>query len=262
MKTPKFLSKLSAVLTPRPRKKLQATARAVPRAAMDDYDAEEPTTKLSSAFVVVLILHVVAVGGIYAFNSIKASRRDHEQPPAPTVQSAKSSATTREKAPAPASATPVAAAPRLTNQAAAFAPVPAVASPRAAAPKTYQVKTNDTLTKIAGASGIKMDELLAANGLKEGAVLQIGQPLIIPAPKVVAKPAAVEAARIETPIRQVDVQPTRTTPGKHIVKKGDTATSIAKIYRLTADELLKLNKITDAKKLQPGQTLTIPKKKG
>src|SRR5580698_4164681 len=77
MKKPKFLSKLSAVLTPRPKKRLQATARAA-RPAMDDYDDEEPTTKLSSAFVVVLILHVVAVGGIYAFNSIKASRKERE----------------------------------------------------------------------------------------------------------------------------------------------------------------------------------------
>ena len=262
MKTPKFLSKLSAVLSPRPRKKLQATARAVPRAAMDDYDAEEPTTKLSSAFVVVLTLHVVAVGGIYAFNSIKASRRGHEQPPAPVVQNAKPSATTVAKAPSPASMTTGAGVPRVANQAAAFAPVPAVASPKTASPKTYQVKANDTLTRIAGATGLKTEELLAANGLKEGAVLQIGQTLIIPAPKAVTKPAVVETARSETPTKQVDVQPTRTTPGKHIVKKGDTATSIAKIYSLTADELLKLNKVTDAKKLQPGQTLTIPKKKG
>src|ERR1700761_2709611 len=78
MKTPKFLSKLSAVLTPRPKKqRLQATARAA-RRPMDDYDEEEPTTRLSSAFIVVLILHVVAVGGIYAFNSIKASRKERE----------------------------------------------------------------------------------------------------------------------------------------------------------------------------------------
>src|SRR6188508_1020488 len=89
MKTPKFLSKLSAVLTPRPKKKLQATARAA-RHTMEDYDAEEPTTKLSSAFVVVLILHLVAVGGIYAFNSIKASRRDRDplNKPAEVVASA------------------------------------------------------------------------------------------------------------------------------------------------------------------------------
>src|SRR5277367_2925561 len=91
MKTPKFLSKLSAVLTPRPKKRLQATTARAARRPMDDYEDEEPTTKLSSAFVVVLILHVVAVGGIYAFNSIKASRKDHDlaaqfsdqTPPAP-----------------------------------------------------------------------------------------------------------------------------------------------------------------------------------
>ena len=96
MKTPKFLSKLSAVLTPRPRKRLNAaTAAARPsRRAMDSYDEEEPTTRLSSAFIVVLILHVVAVGGIYAFNSIKASRKDREMttqvadpaPPAPIAR--------------------------------------------------------------------------------------------------------------------------------------------------------------------------------
>src|SRR5579862_10008460 len=84
MKTPKFLNKLSAVFTPRPKKRLQATARAA-RPAMDDYDEEEPTTNLSSAFVVVLVLHVVAVGGIYAFNSIKQSRKDHEAT-APSVE--------------------------------------------------------------------------------------------------------------------------------------------------------------------------------
>ena len=53
-----------------------ATARRAP--AADDYYDEEPKTNLSSAFVVVLILHVVAVGGIYAFNSIKAARRGSE----------------------------------------------------------------------------------------------------------------------------------------------------------------------------------------
>jgi LysM repeat protein len=48
----------------------------------------------------------------------------------------------------------------------------------------------------------------------------------------------------------------------HIVKKGDTAISIARSCGVTADELLKYNKIADAKKLQPGQTLKIPPKKG
>ena len=56
----------------RKRKKLEATARrAVPAAARD---FEEPSIKLSSAVIVVLILHIVAVSGIYAFSSIKAHR--------------------------------------------------------------------------------------------------------------------------------------------------------------------------------------------
>jgi LysM repeat protein len=46
------------------------------------------------------------------------------------------------------------------------------------------------------------------------------------------------------------------------VKKGDTATSIAKTFGITAAELLKANKIADAKKLQLGQQLKIPMKKG
>src|SRR5260221_6026479 len=87
MKKPKFFCKITEAFTARPKKRLQATARAA-RPAMDDYDEEEPTTNLSSAFVVVLVLHVVAVGGIYAFNSIKASRKDREATAPPVAQTA------------------------------------------------------------------------------------------------------------------------------------------------------------------------------
>ncbi len=259
MKTPKFITKLSAVLTPRPRKKLQATARAVPRAAMDDYDADEPTTKLSSAFVVVLILHIVAVLGILAFNGIKASRLSHEMSAAPAGEPAKSPAATAAQAPAPVAA---AAAPRAAERATPAAPVPAVASLKPAGATQHSVLANENPTKIAWAYRMRTEELLAANGLKEGDILKIGQVLTIPAPKAAAKTATAEPAKPATPARDSDVLPTRTTPGKHIVKKGDTAFSIAKTYGLSADELLRLNKITDAKKLQPGQALTIPKKKG
>ena len=59
---------------PPKKRKLQATAARRVRDA--DY-TEEPNVKLSSAFVVVLVLHLVAVGGIYAFNALKALK-DHE----------------------------------------------------------------------------------------------------------------------------------------------------------------------------------------
>ena len=48
---------------------------------IDDYDAEEPQTKPSSAFIVVFLLHVVAISGIYLFNSIKSARKDQERRP-------------------------------------------------------------------------------------------------------------------------------------------------------------------------------------
>jgi LysM repeat protein len=45
---------------------------------------------------------------------------------------------------------------------------------------------------------------------------------------------------------------------KHTVAKGETLTSIAKLYNITVSELQKLNKIENDRKLQIGQTLTIP----
>jgi LysM repeat protein len=44
----------------------------------------------------------------------------------------------------------------------------------------------------------------------------------------------------------------------HVVAKGETLTQIAKQYGVTVDDIEQLNKITDAKKLQIGQTLKIP----
>ena len=53
------------------RKRLHARA-ASSRDEVEEYESEsEPSMKLSQAFIVVLILHVVAVGGIYGFNKLK-----------------------------------------------------------------------------------------------------------------------------------------------------------------------------------------------
>ena len=107
MKTPKLLTAFFANVKKRTASRLKA-ATAAARSGMDSYDTDEPTTKLSSAFVVVLILHVVAIGGIYAFNSIKASRRGQEPAPTASQQPAKVPVGTNVKAAAtsePAAAT-------------------------------------------------------------------------------------------------------------------------------------------------------------
>jgi LysM repeat protein len=44
----------------------------------------------------------------------------------------------------------------------------------------------------------------------------------------------------------------------HIVARGETLTSIAKMYKVSVDELQKANHIEDGRKLQAGQTISIP----
>ena len=44
----------------------------------------------------------------------------------------------------------------------------------------------------------------------------------------------------------------------HIVARGETLTSIAKMYKVSIDELQKANHIEDGRKLQAGQTISIP----
>ena len=49
-----------------------------------------------------------------------------------------------------------------------------------------------------------------------------------------------------------------TAGNTHIVARGETLTSIAKMYKVTIDELQKANHIEDGRKLQAGQTISIP----
>src|SRR5213595_2038056 len=44
----------------------------------------------------------------------------------------------------------------------------------------------------------------------------------------------------------------------HTVARGETLTSIAKMYKMSVDELQKANNIEDGRKLQAGQTIAIP----
>jgi len=72
------------------------------------------------------------------------------------------------------------------------------------------------------------------------------------------------AAAAPVPSAPPSTPPTAEAPraeavAKHTVAKGETLTSIAKLYNITVTELQKLNKIENDRKLQIGQTLTIPK---
>lgn len=254
LQIPKLKLQRPAFLTRQPAKpkapKILNAATARMRPAVDDDFEDEPQTRLSSAFFVVLILHVVAVGGIYAFNSIKAHRRGLE---GPAVALAKPAVDKVADAPA-TSAKPDANAKALTPAAPAQPAATQLASGR-----LYHVKQGDSLTKIAQSLGVTVAGLQLAN--KDTTTLKAGQTLNIPtkaagleveppAPNPVAKKTDAPAAKA-----------VGSSPASYEVQKNDTATSIAKRYGVSVADLLKLNQISDPKKLQLGQSLKIPAKK-
>jgi LysM repeat protein len=81
-------------------------------------------------------------------------------------------------APAPPPAAAAAAAPPAPAAGAAPAPDPAASAPAAA--RRYQVRSGDTPASIADDHKVKLEALLAANGLSRRSTIFPGQWLVIP----------------------------------------------------------------------------------
>jgi LysM repeat protein len=173
-----------------PAKKLRATTARRSLAGPDEMDYEEmsePNMKLSRALLIVLVLHVVAVAGIIAFNAIKS--RQGVMPPVATTKTTPQ--TLSPKSTAPSTVSSDSAKPREESTKPAVKeerkaiPVKPVAetSPKAESKKTYVVAKGDTPVSIAKKYKITSSQLLAANKIEDAHKLKIGQKLVIPAPK-------------------------------------------------------------------------------
>ena len=80
-----------------------------------------------------------------------------------------------------------------------------------------------------------------------------------PIPIAVAPPAEEAKPTVETPTAAPKAAPVPLPPTiSHVVAKGETLTGIAKQYNVNLSDLLKLNKNTNERKLQIGQTLKVP----
>jgi LysM repeat protein len=153
------------------RKKLRATAVRRPlrigAAAADYDDLAEPSMKLSRALLIVLLLHVVAVAGIIAFNAIKS------HPPSLSSSPATSSAPV-----APPETKPLPAAVNST----ATAKTSPKSQPKVSdSGKTYVVAKGDNPVTIAKKFKVPYDDLVALNHIDDPRKLKIGQKLSIPA---------------------------------------------------------------------------------
>ena len=170
-----------------PSKKLRATTARRSLGMPDEMDYEEmsePNMKLSRALLIVLVLHVVAVAGIIAFNTIKS--RQGVVPPASTAKTtAQRTTTTNVPVPETTKAKEESAKAPVKEERKAIPVKPSVeTAPKAeTSKKTYVVAKGDTPVSIAKKFKITSDRLLSANNIEDAHKLKIGQKLVIPAPK-------------------------------------------------------------------------------
>jgi LysM repeat protein len=171
-----------------PKKILAATARraSAASAGMDFDGIPEPNMKLSRALLIVLLLHVVAVAGIIAFNAIKTRERafvpptsnETENKPADTAQTANHASNGKVR---------VAAAQKENDRQHDAKPSHSPATDEQArtvssSGKTYVAKKGDNPVGIAKKLKVSYNDLMALNHIDDPRKLQIGQKLLVPKP--------------------------------------------------------------------------------
>ena len=133
----------------------------------------------------------------------------------------------------------------------ASAPTTTVSAPAPSAPSStaagnvYEVKSGDSLWKIARSNNTTVAALKQANNLTKDS-LKVGQKLVMP-----AKAAA--TATVTTAALTTDA-----SAQTYIVAANDTIASIAKTHGVKVEDLLKLNKMTATSRVRIGDKLLIP----
>ena len=179
----------------RRKKLLAATARRAAGASAElDYEEMEPNMKLSRALLIVLLLHVVAVSGIIAFNAIKTRQssfvaaapenaENNSTVPlgstiSPDASSPRSAAAQKENVPPDGARTsgslPKPPAKDEHAKSTGHGKVPASSG------KVYTVEKGDKPVTIAKKLKVSYDDLMALNHIEDPRKLQIGQRLLIP----------------------------------------------------------------------------------
>jgi LysM repeat protein len=164
--------------------------------AQDDWDDEVPQVRVSRAFVVMLLLHLVAIGGLFAFHMWG---EDKENPPAPAASAA--------AAPAPVTTVPLAAAetPLPGTEAPRAIPMPTdaeapAAAPAVPSPNSHRLLKGETRELLAARFGITSEKLTAANPQATwapGTTIRIPEPASEPDAVVSAATDADASAKLQ-----------------------------------------------------------------
>ncbi|MFC7338640.1 LysM peptidoglycan-binding domain-containing protein [Haloferula chungangensis] len=240
------------------RKRQRASTAAIPAG---DLDGDVPNLGVARALVVILVIHVVAIAGIFFHSHWLDGESGKEVAEATQVKPIA-----------------VALAPREDDG------MPKIRS----GDSIYTIGTGDTYENIARRLGVDEAELREANGDVDLSPQVMY--LRIPSKKIVAvEPEEITSVRessnapsFEAPpavdpgppmiptaaALRADAAPARataesTTAGSgssatHVVKSGDTLWSISRKYGSTVDAVMKANGISNARHLKIGMSLTVP----
>jgi LysM repeat protein len=112
--------------------------------------------------------------------------------------------------------------------------------------REYTVRSGDTLSAIATRHNVTVAQLRSANGIS-GDIIRVGQTLVIP-----GNGASTPAPTVATP--------STPTPGgaTYTVRSGDTPGQIARQFNVDTAELMRVNGISDPRRIRVGQVLQIP----
>ena len=220
---------------------------------------DTPDVRLSRIFAVVLLLHVVAFGGILAFKMVdKASANT-----AITISTARESfekAVEESKALAaevPARPAEEASAAIQEDRARPLPPSPLRQDRNS--DSQYKVQAGDTLSEIAAHLGVDPAALRKANSIISDNELYPGRWLNLPSENDVAAVAAEAEVSRTSESSTPTVQNSRSSEVEHyVVAKGDTAWAISRKLNVSFSDLMKVNGISRPETLQIGQKLKIP----
>ena len=117
---------------------------------------------------------------------------------------------------------------------------------------------NDKTEKMLEALSKKIDEQNAKIDTLSQQILKLEQQLAKTRPGVMIGETPSPAPASSATADASKPAPTQQSGNSHVVAKGETLTSIAKMHKVTVEELQKFNHIENDRKLQIGQTIMIP----
>jgi len=256
------------------------SATATREHAFDEVDV--PTIKLSTAFLVILFLHLALIAGVIIFRMLDRTE---------LAEAGNGATTTASADPIPTAARPTAPAATSPTATASEEGVPMREAGAPTETRRHVVRNRESLDSIAAQYGVTREAIVQANGLGNSKPFAINLELLIPLPPReirAERPGAtprdgepeIRAARpvagapTATPATAAPATATRATPvaaarpvapaqssnaaRTHTVQAGETLWGISRQYNITANALMQANGITDPARLQSGAVLRIP----